>query len=335
VIRARDQTQSRINEAKTLADKIGRRDFLRGAVSIGAAALIGGCGARSTRGARISGPAGPRLPKHVMEAKPVLAVASGRKIEDRVRAAVGALGGMGRFVKQGDTVVIKPNAAWQRSPAQAATTHPEVVTALIKMCKEHGARRVLVVEHMIDMPPRLIWDITGLGAAARGAGAEAVSAHDQRGYIKVQIPQGKVLTSDEVIRDIVEADVFINAPIAKVHNSSVITASMKNMMGAVWNRQYWHQAGLQQCIADFSTAVRPDLIILDANRILLTNGPKGPGRTKDVLQVVAGFDPVAVDAYAATLLGFEPAGVPHVELAHQAGVGEMDLGKVQMKHVKA
>jgi len=318
-----------------LRDKIGRREFLRGAVTVGAAALIGGCGPRGGRGARISGAAGPRVPEHVMGAKPMLVIAAGRKIEDRVRAAVSELGGMGRFVKRGDTVVIKPNAAWQRSPAQAATTHPEVVSALIKMCKEQGATRVLVVEHMIDMPPRLIWDITGLGAAARGAGGEAVSAHDQRGYVKVNIPHGKVLTSDEVIRDIVEADVFINAPIPKVHNASVITASMKNMMGVVWNRQYWHQVGLQQSIADFSTGVRPDLIILDANRILLTNGPKGPGRTKDVLQVVAGFDPVAVDAYAATLLGFQPSEVPHVELAYKAGVGQMDLSKVQMKHVKA
>jgi len=166
-------------------------------------------------------------------------------------------------------------------------------------------------------------------------GAEAISAHDQRDYVKFSIPQGKVLTSDDVIREILEADVLINVPIAKVHGGAVITAAMKNWMGAVWNRQYWHQAGLQQCIADFSTALRADLIILDANRVLLTNGPKGPGQTKDVGEVVAAFDPVATDAYAATLLGLRPQDVPHVELAYQAGVGEMDLAKVQMKHVKA
>jgi len=314
---------------------MGRRDFLRGVASVGAAALIGGCAAKSSGGARVSGAAGPRLPRHVMEGKPILAIASGRGIQDRVRAAVGELGGMGRFVKKGDAVVIKPNAAWQRSPEQAATTNPEVMTALIKLCKEQRPRRVMVVEHMIDTPPRLIWDITGLGSAIRAAGAEAVSAHDQRGYVKLTIPRGEVLTSDDVIRDIVEADVFINVAIPKVHDASVITAAMKNLMGAVWNRQYWHQAGLHQCIADFSTAVRPDLIILDANRILLTNGPKGPGRTKDVGQVAAGFDPVAVDAYAATLLGIKPSDVPHVALAHKAGVGESDLGKVQMKYVKA
>lgn len=318
-----------------MSDKVRRREFLRGVVGAGAAALIGGCAARKAGPARVEGPAGPRLPKHVMEAKPALAIARGGKIESRVRAGVAELGGMGRFVKPGDTVAIKPNAAWQRAPEQAATTHPEVVTALIKMCREEGAKRILVIEHMIDTPPRLIWDITGLGSASRAAGAEAISAHDQRDYVKLNIPKGKTLTSDDVIRDLLEADVFISAPIAKVHSGSVITAALKNMMGVIWNRQYWHQAGLQQCIADFSTAVRPDLILLDANRILLTNGPKGPGETKDVGEVIAGLDPVAVDAYAATLLGLQPRDVPHVELAHQSGVGEMDLSKVQMKHVTA
>jgi len=265
----------------------------------------------------------------------MLAIASGGSMEARVRAAVGALGGMAALVKKGASVVIKPNAAWQRSPGQAATTNPEVMVALIKMCKEQGAGRILMIEHMIDTPPRLVWDITGLGEAARAAGAEVVSADDQRDYVKLKIPQGKALTSDEVIQAVLEADVFINAPIAKVHDASVITAAMKNMMGVIWDRQYWHQSGLHQCIADLSTAVRPDLIILDANRVLLTGGPKGPGTTKDVGEVVASFDPVAIDAYAATLLGHQPQDVAHVELAHQAGVGEMDLAKVQMKHVKA
>jgi uncharacterized protein (DUF362 family) len=317
----------------TLSEKIGRREFLRGVAGIGAAALIGGCAVRGSRSAGAG--LGPRLPKHVMDAEPVLAIASGATVADRVRAAVEALGGISHFVKKGDTVVIKPNAAWQRAPDKAATTNPELLATLIKMCRVQGAGRVVVIEHMIDTPPQLVWEVTGLGAATRDAGGEAVSAGDQRRYVKLDVPKGKVLKSDDVIRDILEASVFINVPIAKVHDGSVITAAMKNMMGVVWDRQYWHQAGLQQCIADFSTALRPDLIILDANRVLLTGGPKGPGNTKDVGEVVASLDPVATDAYSATLLGLKPSDVPHVELAHQLGVGEMDLAKVQMKHVKA
>jgi len=248
---------------------------------------------------------------------------------------VAELGGMKRFVKKGDSVIIKPNAAWQRTPQQAATTNPEVVKALIEMSKEQGASDVVVLDHMIDTPPRLTWDITGLGSAVRDAGAEVVSAHDQRAYVAVEVPDGKVLSSEQVVRDILEADVVISAPIAKVHGATLITGAMKNWMGVIWNRQYWHQAGLDQCIADFSTVVRADLIVLDANRVLLTNGPKGPGETKDVGQVVAGFDPVAMDAYAATLLGIEPGQVPHVDMARELKVGEMDLAKVRIEHVQA
>jgi len=297
-----------------LSDKIGRRDFLRGVVGIGAAALIGGCASRQPNA--------------------VLSIASGGTIDDRVRAAIEQLGGISRFVKQGDTVVIKPNAAWHAPPDMAVTTNPEVVAALIRICRGQGAKRVVVVEHMTSSSPKLVWDVSKLGAAIQEAGGEAVSAGDQRRYAKIEIPKGKILKSDNVIRDIVEADVFINAPILKIHNGGVITGAMKNMMGTVWDRQHWHQAGLQQCIADLSTALRPDLIILDANRILLTNGPAGPGKTKDVGEVVASLDPVATDAYGATLLGLKPLDVPHVELAYQLGVGEMDLGNVEMKRVK-
>ncbi len=308
---------------------------MRAALGAGAAAVLGGCNARGGAPGGEAKLIPPRLPRHVMGEKPLLAIASGGSVERRVRAAVDALGGMGRFVEQGGTVVIKPNVAWQRSPEQAGTTNPHVVAELIRLCKRHGAARVIVAEHMIDVPPRLNWDITGIGAVVAAAGAQAIAAQDQRGYVKMRVPHGKVLTSDDVIREIVEADVFINVPVAKVHGGSVITASMKNLMGAIWDRQYWHQAGLHECIADLSTALRPDLIILDANRVLLTNGPKGPGETKDVGEVVAGFDPVAIDAYAATLLRLQPEQVPHLELAHKAGVGEMDLGKVRMKHVQA
>ena len=297
-----------------MSDKIGRRDFLRGVVGIGAAALIGGCASRQPNA--------------------VLSIASGGTIDDRVRAAIEQLGGISRFVKQGDTVVIKPNAAWHAPPDMAVTTNPEVVAALIRICRGQGAKRVVVVEHMTSSSPKLVWDVSKLGAAIQEAGGEAVSAGDQRRYAKIEIPKGKILKSDNVIRDIVEADVFINAPILKIHNGGVITGAMKNMMGTVWDRQHWHQAGLQQCIADLSTALRPDLIILDANRILLTNGPAGPGKTKDVGEVVASLDPVATDAYGATLLGLKPLDVPHVELAYQLGVGEMDLGNVEMKRVK-
>ncbi|MCL6629792.1 MAG: DUF362 domain-containing protein, partial [Armatimonadetes bacterium] len=116
-----------------------------------------------------------------------------------------------------------------------------------------------------------------------------------------------------------------------VHGGAVMTASMKNLMGANFDRQNWHRLGLDQCIADYSTAVKPNLIVLDAIRILLTNGPKGPGKTKDVGQIIAGTDPVAIDAYAAKLLGLDPTEVKYISLAADHGLGQINLSKVNIK----
>ncbi|MGB9619420.1 MAG: DUF362 domain-containing protein, partial [Armatimonadota bacterium] len=118
----------------------------------------------------------------------------------------------------------------------------------------------------------------------------------------------------------------INAPVAKTHSATKLTLGMKNLMGCNWDRQAWHEsASLDQCITDYATAVRPDLTVLDATRILLTNGPKGPGRTKDVDQVIVGTDPVSVDACAALLFGLNPAEISHIKLAEEMGVGKIDV----------
>ncbi len=136
-----------------------------------------------------------------------------------------------------------------------------------------------------------------------------------------------------MLRDLRRADVVINVPIAKVHNATELTLGCKNLMGTVLDRGAWHRSDLEQCIADFVAEFPPDLVVLDAVRILLTNGPKGPGRTEDKGLVVAGTDSVAVDAYGATLFGRRADQVRHLKLAHEMGVGEIDLERVSIRNV--
>ena len=152
-------------------------------------------------------------------------------------------------------------------------------------------------------------------------------------YRPVPLVRGRLLESVEIIGEILDADVFINIPIAKHHGAAEVTLSMKNLMGINWNRGRFHQYGLQQCIADLNTAVRPDLIVMDANRVLLTNGPAGPGETRDALTVVAGTDPVAMDAYGTTLLDRNPMDVGHIRYAYQQGIGEIDLEKLTIEKI--
>ena len=307
--------------------KLDRREFLGAVAGLGTAFVVGGCAAKTDETAAVATPRGPKFDEKT------LAVASGKDPAKLTRAAVNALGGMGKLVKRGDFVVIKPNIAWNQPAEVAATTNPLVVAELVKMCKEAGAGRILVIDHCIDRPSEMVLGLTGIMAAGTAAGADVTAAQNESDFRTIEIPKGKAMKSDTCIKDVLKADVFINVPIAKTHGMTKLTLGMKNLMGCTWDRQAWHQNALDQCIADYATAIRPDLTVLDANRILLTGGPKGPGKTKDVGKVIAGVDPVAVDAYGATLFGMKPEQIGHIRLAHEMGVGEIDLAKVKIKNV--
>ncbi len=248
-----------------------------------------------------------------------------------MKRAIDGLGGIKKFVKRGSRVVIKPNIAWARTPAHAANTNPQVVAALIRLCREAGARSILMIEHSCDTSVTA-FELSGMNKIAAAEKVRLVSAHNKRMYRTIKIPKGKILKSSDCIKDVLDADVFINVPIAKVHGTTVITASMKNLMGVTYARQVWHNSrDLQQCIADYASAVKADLIILDAVRVLLTRGPKGPGETRDVGRVVAGTDPVVIDACAADLVGKKPGSVKHIVYASRMGLGQMDLKKINLR----
>jgi len=321
-----------------MASDMNRRQFLLGVLGAAAAGVVSGCAkkAASQVAPAAGGGAGP--PPEVGPANLVIASGEGKGAAAITRAAVEGAGGIAKFVKKDARVVIKPNMAWQRRPEQAASTNPDLVTELARMCREAGAKEVTVLDHVIDRPARLVLEVNGLAKAARDGGAKLVAAElgdSPRLYREIEIPRGTVLTAEQVVSQVLDADVFINVPIAKQHSGSVLTLSMKNLMGIIFNRQGWHQLGLHTCIAEFATAVRPHLIVVDAMRILTSGGPKGPGTTKDVGQVIVGTDPVAADAYAATLFGLQPDQVPHIAQAAKLGVGQMDLSKVAQEHVHA
>lgn len=262
-----------------------------------------------------------------------MAIASKGTPGELVRKAVNALGGMKKFVKKGNTVLIKPNIAWAQTPETAATTNPQVIEELVKMCKEAGAGRITILDHTCDSAATA-FQACGVNDVAKRTGARLVSADRQNMYRPISIPKGVILKEDTCAKEILDADVFINVPITKVHGGGKITASMKNLMGANWDRGVWHRSrDLEQCIADYSSAVKPDLIILDAYRALMTGGPRGPGEIKNAGQVVAGTDPVAIDTYAAQILGKDPNDIKQLTAAVKLGVGQMDLTKLKVLKV--
>jgi uncharacterized protein (DUF362 family) len=258
-----------------------------------------------------------------------------------LQAAMAPLGGMSRFVKQGQRVVIKANIAWARTPDQASTNNPELFSALIRMCYEAGAKRVAVWDHTCDNY-QFTFARSGLKDAAQKAGADIFSGHGRNVYKQVEVPKGKKLNRVEVLRDVLESDVFINFPIPKHHFATELTLGMKNLIGITWDMEQLHKIGLHQCIADINTIRKPDLVVVDAIRILTTNGPKGPGKIEEPGEVITSTDIVAADAYSATLFKhpksgkpFKPEEINFIKNAYELRLGEIDISKVRGKRVSA
>jgi uncharacterized protein (DUF362 family) len=270
-----------------------------------------------------------------------LVIAKNGSPSQLLRAAMSPLGGMGRFVKKGQRVVIKANFAWARTPEQACTNNPDLLSALIKMCYDTGAKRVAVWDHTCDNY-QFCFSRSGLKETAQKAGADIFSGHGRNSYKQVEVQKGKKLKTVEILRDVLESDVFVNFPIPKQHFATELTLGMKNLIGITWDMEQLHKIGLQQCIADVNTVRKPDLVVMDAIRILTTNGPKGPGKTEDIGEVIASTDIVAADAYAATFFKhpqtgkpFKPEEIQFVKNAYDLGLGQIDLSKVRVKKVSA
>jgi uncharacterized protein (DUF362 family) len=241
------------------------------------------------------------------------------------RRAVDALGGMRRFVSKGQVVWVKPNIGWDRRPEQAACTNPDVVAAVVEMCFQAGAKKVMVSDRPCNSPQRT-FPRSGIQAAAEKAGAECYFM-DERKFRKMAIQGGKVIKEWEVYTEVVEADLLINVPIVKCHDLSKATLGMKNLMGVTAGpRDRFHQ-DINNAVADLAGFIKPHLVVMDAVRVLAANGPVGGNladvRRKDI--VVAGVDQVAVDAFGATLLGLKPTEVGIVSEAHARGLGNMNF----------
>jgi uncharacterized protein (DUF362 family) len=301
---------------------LSRREFLK------SLAIAGAATAPSFR------PLRPPAPAAAGQAD--LVVAEKGDAAALVERALAEFGGLGSFIKKGDFVVLKPNVAWARTPAQACNTNPEIVGTVVKLCWDAGAGRVEVWDHTCD-EFSLCFSLSGIKAAAEKAGARVFSGHLRGAYREVALPQARSLKKAEILKSVLDADVLINLPLAKVHDATGFTFSMKNLIGVNWSMKGVHQTplGLHQGIADLSTLIKPKLIIMDALKTLVTNGPKGPGKLLDVGQVIVGVNPVAVDSYCAELFKKRAYDIPFIRLANRLGIGEMDINKIRVKSVTA
>jgi uncharacterized protein (DUF362 family) len=259
-----------------------------------------------------------------------VAVAEGKDYGAVTRNAINALGGIGRFVKTGNTVVVKPNMGWDRRPEQAATTHPAVVRAIVEECLKAGAKKVKVFDNPCN-DTRRTYENSGIAAALKDLRNVDVRYMEEERYRKVSL-KGTFIKEWELYGDALSADVFINVPIAKHHSLTGLTLALKNMMGIMGGDRGFIHRRIEDALADLNSTVKSHLVVIDATRILTAHGPTG-GSLRDVKvlnKVIASTDIVAADAYATGLFGLKPQDVPITVTAAKRGLGEINLEKVKI-----
>jgi len=248
--------------------------------------------------------------------------------------AINSIGGIKSFVKKGNTVVVKPNIGWDVEPERAANTNPALVKRITEHCFEAGAKDVYVFDHTCD-DWNSCYSNSGIERAVKDAGGKIVPGNSERYFQEVDVSGGERLKKAKVHELILESDVFINVPILKSHSSAELTMSMKNLMGIVWDRRYWHRNDLHQCIADFTSFRKPDLNVIDAYYVMKKNGPRGVSKA-DVVTMksqIISPDIVAADAAGAKLFGLKPEDIDYIEIANKMKLGEIDLNKLSINRI--
>lgn len=263
----------------------------------------------------------------------MVAVRNGEPVE-MFESGIAALGGMKTFVKKGRSVVVKPNIAWDQPPEVPANTNPELVAAIVRHCLVAGASKVTVFDHTCHNWERS-YKSSGIAKAVEDAGGVMVSGNFENAYREVELPKAKTLKKALVHKEMLDCDVFINVPVLKHHGGAKLSLCMKNLMGVVWDRGFWHKTDLHQCIADFATYRKPALNVVDAYNVMKRNGPRGVS-VEDVTMMKAQIittDIVAADAAAAKLFGMEPDAVRHIALAADRKVGRKDLENLKIERI--
>ncbi len=310
-----------------MKNRIDRREFIKQSVALGVTTMAGLTSLPKilTAGAT---PAGIDI-----------SVVNGKDFFASTVKAVAQLGGIEKFVWKKSKVGLLINSPWNKP---GTYTNPDIALAVLKMCLDAGAKEIYSIEDASSG----YWKRSRLYKQFE---KEIYAIRSNNDKSTVEIPKGKSLKEAKISKTLLDCDVLVNIPIVKNHEGTHFTANLKNMMGACAGstNRYFHSGSgkgglfnayadpdfLSQCIADVNLIRKPELCVVDATEFVTTNGPAGPGEIRKANRVVAGVNPVSVDAYCATLLGFNPGDVSLIRFASDHGLGEIDLKKLTIKEV--
>ncbi|GHT43005.1 hypothetical protein AGMMS49965_15820 [Bacteroidia bacterium] len=306
-----------------------RREFLRTTAALGAAVLTFDKLAAAAQAGKLS-----------VESTPDMVAVMGGEPAVMLQRALQEMGGIDKYVKKGQSVVIKPNIGWDKTPNFAANTNPELVGELVKQCLSAGAKKVTVFDHTCDNWQKC-YDHSGIEKAVKAAGGTIVPGNDESYYKEVSIPKGVKLKSAKIHQALLDADVWFNVPVLKNHGGAKMSIAMKNYMGVVWDRGVFHSNDLQQSIADICTYTKkPALNIVDSYRCMRKNGPQGksPSDTSVLKGLIVSPNIVAADTAAIAMFNqvekMDIAEVGHIALGEKLNLGTQKVDKLNVKRIK-
>lgn len=266
---------------------------------------------------------------------PDLAAVMGGNPAEMFDEGIAALGGIKAFVRPGQIVAIKPNISWNAPVERGATTNPLLIGRIVEHCVEAGAKKVYVFDNTINSW-QACYKSTGVEDAVKQAGGQMAPAHSKGYYQQVSVPGAKILKTAMVHELVMEADVLINVPVLKHHGSTRMTSSLKNLMGVIWDRQFYHASGLSQCIAEFPLLRKPALNVIDAYTVMTSGGPQGSSY-RSALEVkkmqILSADMVAADSAAAKVLGHVPDDIRYITMASDLKLGSKNLDSLSIKRI--
>jgi len=261
-----------------------------------------------------------------------MSIVKGADRAKTVDKAIELLGGIGRFVKPGETVAIKPNVAFASPPIWGATTNPELVAAVVRLCYDRGrAKKVYVADNPI-YDPASCFTLSGIGKAASEAGAKVVLPK-ARSFTHTTLAQGRLIRNWPIFYEpLKNADKLIGIAPIKSHHRAGASMAMKNWYGLLGGRRNIFHQDINTIIAELALMVKPTLVILDGTEVMMTNGPTGGSvsdlRRRDTL--IASCDQVAADSYGCTLLDLKPSDLPYLAKAEKAGAGTTDYESLKL-----
>ncbi len=268
-------------------------------------------------------------------AKSVVSIVKGKNPDKMVEESLELLGGVTAVIKPNSRVIIKPNVGHPFPPETSVCTSPEVVAAIVKAVRKAGPKEVIVAEAAARGCDTLeCFEVSGIGKAAMDAGADKiVDIKRDKDLINVPIRDAHSgLTSVLLPRFVIEAEHLISVPIFKTHVSMVFTNALKNMKGLVQDKVHsqMHQTDLAMAMMDLWSVCKADLSIADMIRPAEGFGPHST-LPIDFDCIVAGKDPVAVDATCCRMVGLGVEQVSYFNAARERGLGNFDEDGIEIR----